>query len=93
LSSPGRRAGRVAAERRDPVIHTDCRHTPNFVMDCRVKPGNDKKKFARRFWIPALALGRDDEGEGALYRRAGPESVRIVAPMSVDSAVTRYGHS
>jgi hypothetical protein len=26
----------------DPGIHTDCRHVLNFIMDCRVKPGNDE---------------------------------------------------
>src|SRR5713226_6102684 len=80
LSSPGRRAGRVAAERRDPVIHTDCRRTPNFVVDCRVKPGNDKKKFARRFWIPAFALshsaGMTKEGRALPPSRAGERENR-----------------
>jgi hypothetical protein len=41
LSSPGRRAGRKAAERRDPVIH-DASPPRHGRMDCRVKPGNDK---------------------------------------------------
>jgi hypothetical protein len=27
----------------DPGIHTDRRRTSNFMMDCRVKPGNDGK--------------------------------------------------
>ena len=27
-----------------PGIHADCRHALNFIMDCRVKPGNVKEK-------------------------------------------------
>jgi hypothetical protein len=54
LSSPGRRAGREVTERRDPVIHVDYRRALNFIMDCRVKPGNDNGKMAgllRPFFI------------------------------------------
>jgi hypothetical protein len=29
---------------RDPVIHTDDQHALTFLMDCRVKPGNDEVK-------------------------------------------------
>jgi hypothetical protein len=41
LSSPGRRADRIAIERRDPVIHEGYPRSLNFSLDCRVKPGND----------------------------------------------------
>jgi hypothetical protein len=44
LSSPGRRAGCEATERRDPVIHKDYRRALNFIMDARVKPRHDESK-------------------------------------------------
>jgi hypothetical protein len=42
LSSPGRRAGREAVERRDPVIH-EAFPSWHGRMDCRIKSGNDKE--------------------------------------------------
>jgi hypothetical protein len=27
----------------DPGIHTDCRRSPSFIMDRRVKPGDDRR--------------------------------------------------
>jgi hypothetical protein len=93
LSSPGRRAGRVVAERRDPVIHTDYRRTPNFVMDCRVKPGNDKKKFTRRFWIPALALSRSAgmTKEGRFSRSTQPLPLPACGERSISERSEEVG--
>jgi hypothetical protein len=29
----------------DPGIHTACQRVLNFIMDCRVKPGNDSNSY------------------------------------------------
>jgi hypothetical protein len=54
------------------VIHTDYRRALNFIMDCRVKPGNDKKKEnsasppkrAHHHCNDGPKIKRDDETSG-----------------------------
>lgn len=42
ITGPRRPARSAALPERDPVIHTDHRRLQSFIMDCRVKPGNDE---------------------------------------------------